>query len=79
MTEFIRCWALLLALLNPFLVIVYLVDMVEKLDRRRFRRILVAAGLIAGAVFCAFAILGDAVFSDITRRSSPRFRSSAAS
>ena len=65
MTEFIRCWALLLALLNPFLVIVYLVDMVEKLDRRRFRRILVAAGLIAGAVFCAFAILGDAVFSDI--------------
>lgn len=65
MTEFIRCWALLLALLNPFLVIVYLVDVVEKLDRRRFRRILVAAGLIAGAVFCAFAILGDAVFSDI--------------
>lgn len=65
MSDYFRSLTLLLVLLNPFLVIVYLVDVVEKLDRRTFTRVLIRAGLIAGAVFCAFAVLGDAVFSDI--------------
>jgi small neutral amino acid transporter SnatA (MarC family) len=56
---------LLLVLLNPFLVILYLVDMVETLERRPFANVLLRAGLIAGAVFCAFAILGDKIFSDL--------------
>ena len=67
MNESFRSLALLLVLLNPFLVIVYLVDVVEKLDFRRFSRVLVRAGLIAGAVFCSFAVLGDAFFSDIVQ------------
>jgi multiple antibiotic resistance protein len=65
MNASLRSLALLLVLLNPFLVIVYLVDVVEKLDFRRFSRVLVRAGLISGAVFCCFAVLGDAFFSDI--------------
>ncbi len=65
MNPYLRSLALLLVLLNPFLVIVYLVDVVEKLDLRRFALVLVRAGLIAGAVFCVFAILGDTFFSDI--------------
>lgn len=65
MIEYVRSAMLLLVLLNPFLVIVYLVDLVEKLDRRTFRRVLVRAGLIASGVFCAFVFLGDAVFSSV--------------
>lgn len=55
----------MLALLNPFLVIIYLVDLVEKLDQKRFAQVLVHGSLIATAVFCCFAILGDIIFSSI--------------
>jgi small neutral amino acid transporter SnatA (MarC family) len=63
MNDFFRSAALLFVLLNPFLVILYLVDMVENLGRRQFAGVLVRAGLIASVVFCDFAILGDAIFS----------------
>jgi len=63
MSDFIKSSALLLVLLNPFLVIIYLVDMVEKLDRKQFAQVLIRAGLIASVVFCCFAILGDTIFS----------------
>lgn len=65
MTEFFRSSALLLVLLNPFLLIVYLVDVVQKLDHLQFVRVLARAGVIATAVFCSFAILGDAIFSNV--------------
>ncbi len=64
-SEFVRSTTLLLVLLNPFLVIVYLADIVEKLDPKQFRRVLWRAGLIASAVFCFFAVVGDAVFSSV--------------
>ncbi|MBN1408198.1 MAG: MarC family protein [Calditrichaceae bacterium] len=65
MTEFLKSTTLLLVLLNPFLVIVYLIDVVQKLEKKQFRNVLIRAGLISSAVFCAFAILGDAVFADL--------------
>ena len=65
MMDFIRSATLMLVLLNPFLVIIYLVDMVVKLDRRRFAQVLVRGSLIATVVFCCFAILGDMIFSSI--------------
>ncbi len=65
MFDFMRSSALLLLLLNPFLVVVYLIDVMEKLDGYQFRQVLLRAGIIAGAVFCLFSILGDVVFSDI--------------
>jgi len=74
MTDFVNSASLLLALLNPFLVIVYLVDLVEKLDQRRFRRVLIRAGAIASAVFCAFAILGDAIFSSLIQANFASFQ-----
>lgn len=67
MTDFVKSTALLLVLLNPFLVIVYLTDVVEKLERRQFSRVLVRAGLIASAVFCCFALLGDFIFSSLVQ------------
>jgi small neutral amino acid transporter SnatA (MarC family) len=63
MPQFLESGFLLLALLNPFLVIIYLTDLVEKLDQATFRKVLFRAGVIAGSVFCLFAVLGDAVFS----------------
>lgn len=63
MNEFLRSVALLFLLLNPFLVIIYLVDVVQRLERPVFRGVMLRAGMIALVVFCAFAILGDTVFS----------------
>ena len=63
MTGIIESGALLLALLNPFLLVVYLVGPMKQLDRAQFRRVLLRAGLIAGVVFCGFAVLGDVIFS----------------
>ena len=74
MTEIVRSGALLLVLLNPFLVIVYLIDVMQKLDRRQFRNVLIRAGLIATAAFCSFAILGDAIFSDIVQANFASFQ-----
>lgn len=65
MIELLKSSALLMVLLNPFLVIVYLMDVMRKLDKRRFRHVLIRAGVIASAVFCCFSILGDAIFSEI--------------
>lgn len=54
-----------MVLLNPFLVSVYLVDVVQKLSERDFRLVLCRAGLISTCVFCCFAIVGDAIFSRV--------------
>ncbi|MDA3900360.1 MAG: MarC family protein [Spirochaetes bacterium] len=65
MTDFIKSTLLLLVLLNPFLVIIYLTDIMAKLDGAKFRNVLIRAGLIAVVVFCSFAILGTAIFSQV--------------
>ncbi|QDS99842.1 MarC family protein [Adhaeretor mobilis] len=65
MTDFVRAVAILLALLNPFLVIVCLLDVVQTLDRIAFRRVLLRAALIAAAVFGYFALAGDALLTGI--------------
>lgn len=65
MPDYLRSIALLLMLLNPFLVIIYLVDLVEKLERSQFVSVLLRAGAIASVVFCCFAVLGDAIFSSL--------------
>jgi small neutral amino acid transporter SnatA (MarC family) len=53
---------LLFMLLNPFLVIIYLLELVQEKDLGFFTRILLRAGLISGAVFCFFAWAGEAFF-----------------
>lgn len=63
MSDFINSIALLLILLNPFLVIVYLVELVQDLDIKLFSSVLIRGGLIASGIHITFALLGDAVFS----------------
>ncbi|MDD3320380.1 MAG: MarC family protein [Paludibacter sp.] len=65
MSELLRSTLLLLVLLNPFLVIVYLIDIVEKLDQKQFQQVLLRAGIISSLAFCSFAVLGDTIFSKV--------------
>jgi len=65
MSEFAHSTMLLLALLNPFLVIVYLIDVLQKLDGRRFAQVVLRAGMISSGVFCFFAVMGDAIFTKV--------------
>ena len=63
--ELVESGSLLLALLNPFLLVVYMTSLIQNLDPSQFRRVLLRAGFIAGSVFCCFSILGDVIFSKI--------------
>ncbi len=56
---------LFLALLNPFMMSVYLLDLITDLPRALFVRVLARAALISGGVFALFAWSGDAIFSDV--------------
>lgn len=63
-SDLFRGTSLLLVLLNPFLLLVYLIDVVQKVEARRFRSILIKATLLSMAVFLVFAWAGEAIFSD---------------
>lgn len=65
MSDFFNSIALLLILLNPFLVIVYLIELVQRLNLRVFSTVLIRGGIIASAIHIIFALLGDAVFSKL--------------
>lgn len=62
--QFLESMSLLIVLLNPFLMSIYLLDLIESLDDRVFMSTLARGALIATAVFCAFATGGDAIFSE---------------
>lgn len=63
LTPFIKSFTLMLMLLNPFLMIIYLIDLVQDLESATFNRVLVRASLISSAVFVTFALLGDLIFA----------------
>lgn len=65
MTEFIQASMLLFILLNPFLMVVYLLDVFEKLPPETFRHVLLRAGVISFLVFSLFALLGDFLFRNV--------------
>ncbi|MGD8607526.1 MAG: MarC family protein [Myxococcales bacterium] len=62
---FVRSTTLLVVLLNPFLMSIYLLDLIERLDDKTFISTLVRGVTIATVVFSMFAIGGDAVFSEL--------------
>lgn len=74
MKDIIRSVVLLLVLLNPFLIIVYLTDIVKKKTAKEFSKGLIWAGIISFTVFSLFAILGDAIFSNIFNASFASFQ-----
>lgn len=56
---------LMVMLLNPFLMSVYLLDLIEDLSLDEFRRVLWRACLISIPVFAAFSIGGEAIFRTV--------------
>ena len=60
----LQSFTLFFALLNPFLLSIYLIDLISDLDAAAFARVLVRASLISGAVFWIFAWGGEAIFTD---------------
>ncbi len=64
MNDFFNSIALLLILLNPFLVIVYLMELVQDLDLKVFSSVMIRGGIIATAIHAIFALLGDALFAE---------------
>ena len=62
---FFRSLTLLVVLLNPFLMSVYLLDLIERLDNEAFSSVLVRGAGVATLVFWGFAVGGDAIFSQL--------------
>jgi small neutral amino acid transporter SnatA (MarC family) len=60
----VASFLLLFALLNPFLMSIYLLDLITDLPKAAFIRVLSRGALISAAVFSLFAWGGDAIFSD---------------
>jgi len=65
MDPFVKSFLLLFILLNPFLLIVYLVDLVQELELGMFLRILIRAACISSAIFVTFALIGDLIFETL--------------
>ena len=63
----VSSFLLFFALLNPFLLSVYLLDLITDLKPGVFMRVLVRGALISTVVFCLFAWGGDAIFSQFLR------------
>jgi len=63
--QIIESILLLLILLNPFLLIVYLADVVRNQTNKGFRGIMFRAGLISSTAFTIFALVGMSIFSNI--------------
>jgi multiple antibiotic resistance protein len=55
---------LLFALLNPFLMSIYLIDLISDLGVTVFLRVLARGAIISGIVFMGFTWGGDAIFSE---------------
>lgn len=55
----------LLVLLNPFLLSIYLLDLVEKLSFAQLGRVLLRASVISGVVFFVFAWAGDSLLTKL--------------
>lgn len=63
--QFTRSFLLLLVLLNPFIMSIYLLDLVKRVELQVFTQLIVRAFLISLAVFLVFAWFGERVFDSV--------------
>nr|WP_040331416.1 MarC family protein [Acinetobacter rudis] len=64
MNSYIHSFALFFALLNPFLMSIYMLGLIRNLEFKVFTKALIQGALIALTVFILFAWGGEAIFSD---------------
>lgn len=62
MHDFWNVTLLMLMLLNPFLIVIYLTDIMKSSSNVLFSNIMIMAGLISIAIFSIFALLGEFIF-----------------
>lgn len=60
---FVDSFVLMLVLFNPFLMSIYLLDVIRQTTGREFAEVLVRAFAISGTVFLLFAWAGDTIFT----------------
>ena len=65
LSSFTRSFLLLFVLLNPFLMSVYLAELIKALDVRTFAQQLGRAAVISFVVFALFAWAGEGIFEDV--------------
>lgn len=63
--DIVNSSALLLVLLNPFLMSIYLMDLIQKFDLKTFSVCLLRGAMISAIVFISFAWTGEAFFKHI--------------
>lgn len=63
--EILESSAMLLMLLNPFLVILYLIDVVKKQNKMSFSHNIFKAAFWSSIVFVIFALVGDFIFKHL--------------
>jgi len=73
MDQFTRSILLMFVLLNPFILSVYLIDVIRDLTFPILARHLIRAAIVSLVAFWTFAILGDAVFEDVLQLRFPSF------
>lgn len=65
MDPFTKSFLLLFMLLNPFLLIIYLIDLVQDLELPNFCRVLKRAAWISSGIFIVFALVGELIFESL--------------
>lgn len=65
MNAFVESALLVFVLLNPFIMSVYLLELVKGLESRAFSIQLFRAGIISFVVFALFALTGDVIFETV--------------
>ncbi|MDH5649094.1 MAG: MarC family protein [Gammaproteobacteria bacterium] len=65
MDSFLKSSLLIFVLLNPFIMSIYLIQLIRVVDFKTFSVLLIRAGLISYAVFLLFAWAGELIFDDV--------------
>jgi multiple antibiotic resistance protein len=63
--EIFKASSILFILLNPFLMSVYLINLIRELPQRDFTKVVIRAHIISFIAFTIFAISGERIFEDV--------------
>lgn len=72
--DFISSVIILFILLNPFLVVIYIIDLVQDFNLSEFLKIISRAGIISFLVFVLFAVTNNFIFTDILQSNFASFQ-----
>jgi multiple antibiotic resistance protein len=65
MDTFVKTSLMLFVLINPFILSVYLIDLIKGVTFKSFSEHLIRAGVISFAIFLLFAWAGEAIFENV--------------